>query len=209
MGKSKNRIMVYSDLSLDDCCAIEYLSKKYEGIVLIITTEVFSLTADFVSDRLQTLESVQKWLGSLFTNVTIWEGYKYADCDCMVEFVKDEVEMASIEKVYSFSSLTLIASHYSLEGNKISDKPTVMVAGDTDSFSENEEDWNAADDIEAYKSMFSLAKNLEHFSRERCGDLYKMRGVPYDTTFQQELEMISSELDFGECNDSLQAVYEE
>ena len=134
--------VVYSDLLLDDLCALEALSRKYKKLCLVTVNEEYLPEAEYGSSKARTLIAVEAILNRWFEKVII---------------VTDTLSGSDISVDRAHCYLLANASKIvkDLKGNNILfGKITAMIGSDHESRRDDEE-WNAAQDIDAYVELCS------------------------------------------------------
>lgn len=190
-------ILVYSDILLDDLCAIEYLSKIYKNIVIIVVNASDLPTSDYASDRVRSVRAVSMLLHKWFNSAIVHSGtsgYSFS-----------QALLKSITRVYSLAPMTNIVNdltrHPVLRGI-----PITLMAGAEHGENGAKNEWNAVADLKAYKEFFRLAKRYDQFTWFDCVDLYNRRGIPFVSVFQAEYDAKMHKLNESTANFDLQTV---
>lgn len=161
MTLDANTCVVYSDLLLDDLCALEELGHRYDNLYLIAVNLIDLHKSPYSSDRVHTMYEAYTYVKKWFKDVVVTSK--------TVEYNGDNADAADC---YLLCKATKIVSD--LESGVKFAKITAMIGSDTRGRF-NDEEWNASQDIVSYQK---LLKNYEvnQLTHNDCIKLYELRG---------------------------------
>ncbi len=180
---------IYTDGLLDDLCAIEYLSGKYDSVVILPQNPEGLEGNDYgsktVTDKNALIGAASKW----FKNVSEYS----ASTDI------------SAADLYLLGPLTefaeLLKDKPSLRSNR-----TLLMAGAFDGPDGAGEEWNAAADEEAYRYVIENMTALTQMTAPECEAEFSANGYPYQAEFLDEYKTQMESLNENVCCYDLQAV---
>lgn len=147
--------VVYTDLLLDDLCAIQLLSYRYRKVCIIAVNHNDLPTSDYAYDGCNIFTVISK-LKEWFDDVVV----RIDALSC------SNVTVANNEAdCYSLANATAIVKD--LEAGFKYKSITAMIGS-------SEEEWNASQDVEAYHKL--LTYGIKQVSFEDCEKLYAEKG---------------------------------
>lgn len=180
---------IYTDGLLDDLCAIEYLSGRYDNAIILLQDPEGLAESDYASetvkDKKDLLDTASRW----FSEVT------------------DYSDNADISKadIYLLAPLTEFA--ILLEENpSLKSSHALMMAGETDGPDGAGEEWNAAADPDSYRYVIENMADLTQITAPECEDLFLQNGYPVNTEFLDEYISHMESINENVCCYDLQAV---
>ena len=180
---------VYADGLLDDLCALEYLSKRYDHAVILLQNPEGLKDSPYgspsVTDGGVFLEAVHKWFPDA---VSYADGTDVAKADFYL--LAPLTEYAALLKKHP----------------EFGEKNTLMMAGDEKGPDGAGEDWNAIMDIEAYRYVSENVSDLFQVTRPDCEGAYEKNGYPFEAEYLDEYISRMSAIDENVCCYDLQAV---
>lgn len=196
---AKNAVLVYSDVLLDDLCALEYLSTKYKELILVAVNVSDLADSDYASDRVKNIANITAVVNKWFDKATV--------IDASSKYVISAVLIHSdVEEVFSLAPMSAIVEDMK-KCPMLRSKKITLMAGSKEGAEGFKNEWNAMADPDAYKEFFELASNYEQFTYEDCKILFVRRGIPFESEFQTEYYTKMVNLNEDICNFDLQAVY--
>lgn len=185
--------VVYSDLLLDDLCAIEELARRYDNIYLIAVNIDDLQSSQYAANDIRSIESAErlfsKWfekvhvmLYPISVNGNIVDG---ADCYCLSNASKLVTDLDSGIKFGKIVGM-IGSDHYS----RVTDK-----------------EYNASQDIESYCKLCSYG--FKQVTRSECEELF-VRNNYYSGDYEYLPEYIKKMKSLNEsvCCFDLQAVHQ-
>lgn len=168
-----SKCIVYTDLLLDDLCAIQWLAKMYDNVcILPCCLNSWSNSKYGTDDSFNDMcEKIKSWgdveiVGPANNCIKEFEDsdlYLLAPLTEFVELVEDEEEL---EFLLNF--------------------PTVMMAGEELGEDGVGNEYNAVKDEYAYKFIIKNIKTLCQVTDKMCKKLFKDRGYPFESEYLEE-----------------------
>jgi len=180
---------IYTDGLLDDLCAIEYLAERYDNAVIMLQDPEGLKNNPYGSPEV-TEES------TFFDTVSPW-----------FESVAPYTDSANISQTdfYLLAPLTEYAEL--LKANpSFQSKRALIMAGDADGPDGAGEDWNAIQDIDAYRYVTGNMTDLVQMTRPDCEAEFEANAYPFEAMFLDEYISRMSAMDENVCCYDLQAV---
>lgn len=160
-----------TDGLIDDLCAIEYLSTKYDHAVICLHNSIGFLDNPYASEEV-TDEA------SFFDLVSRW--FKKA------EAYSDPADIAEAD-LYLLAPLTefaaILKENPSLKSNR-----ALLMAGDSDGPDGAGEEWNAIVDPEAYRYVTESMTNMTQMTRPECEADFEKNGYPFQAQLLEEYQ---------------------
>ena len=180
---------IYTDGLLDDLCAIEYLSDKYDNAIIMLHDPDGlagnPYAAGEVTDEKSFYEAVSGW----YAGVTPYS---------------DGMDISGAD-FYLLGPLTdfaeLLKNDRSLESHR-----ALLMAGDSDGPDGAGKDWNAVMDIDAYMYVTGNMTDLVQMTRPDCENEYEANGYPFEAQFLDEYTAKMKSMNENLCCYDLQAV---
>lgn len=180
---------IYTDGLLDDLCAIEYLSGKYEGAVVLLQNPEGLVGNDYaakaVTDKKALIDTVSKWFSSVSeysdsTDISKADFYILAPLTEFAELLKDNP--------------SLVSNH------------TLLMAGASDGPDGAGDEWNAAADEESYRYVTEKMTDLTQMTAPECEAAFAENGYPFEAQFLNEYITQMESINDNVCCYDLQAV---
>lgn len=172
--KFKNpEVVIYTDMLLDDLCAIELLSYKYKSAVILVANSDDLPSSNYAADNYNIVKANN--------DVKTW----FKD---NVVFVKDSLELRDVceftpeHRVTVFCLCNAKAIVRDLEYIEPNLKNLAAMIGSSHEFNPNDPEWNANQDLEAYKVLqefINSNSNCLQVTAGECEDSYN----PEDGTY--------------------------
>jgi len=180
---------IYTDGLLDDLCAIEYLAESYDKAVIMLQDPEGlgdnPYASPEVTDKDTFFETVSQWFDS---------ATPYTDS-----------EDISQTDFYLLAPLTEYAEL--LKSNpSFKSKRALIMAGDADGPDGAGEDWNAIQDLAAYRYVTENMTDLVQMTRPECEAEFETNAYPFEAQFLSEYISRMSSMDENVCCYDLQAV---
>ena len=180
---------IYTDGLLDDLCAIEYLAESYDNAVIMLQDpeglKDNPYASPEVADKDTFFETVSPW----FTSATPYT---------------DPADISQMD-FYLLAPLTeyaeLLKSNPSFKSKK-----ALLMAGDSDGPDGAGEDWNAIQDIDAYRYVTENMTELVQMTHPECEAEYEANSYPFKAMFLGEYISRMSSMNENVCCYDLQAV---
>ena len=180
---------IYTDGLLDDLCAIEYLSGKYEYAIIMLENPEGLKDNPYASDKVQDEDDLLEVASAWFKNVTPYSG----DTDLSV------ADFYLLGPITEFSDL--LKSNPSLQSRR-----ALLMAGDAKGPEGAGEEWNAVVDVDAYRYVTENMTNLTQVTRPECEATYETKGYPFEAEFLDEYIASMTTINENICCYDLQAV---
>lgn len=180
---------IYTDGLLDDLCAIEYIAERYDNAVIMLQDPEGLKDNPYASPEVTDKDSFFDTVSPWFNSITPY------------------TEAADITKTdfYLLAPLTEYAGL--LKSNpSFKSKRALMMAGDSDGPDGAGEDWNAIQDIDAYRYVTENMTDLVQMTRPDCEGEFEANGYPFEAVFLDEYISQMSSIDENVCCYDLQAV---
>ena len=167
----KKNCFIYTDLFLDDLCAVEYLSLHYENAVYFVTLENEIKGSAYASCIVQSAADFEKTAKGFFSG-TVTDF-------CSTGTVAPDADVFLLAPLTDF--VKIIKQCPSVIGNK-----ALMMGGIRPGPDGAENEWNASADVSAYRYTLEHMKNLRQVTRNECLRLYAENGYPFNCSFLPE-----------------------
>lgn len=193
MKIDKEYCVVYSDLLLDDLCALEALSRKYSKIYLVAVNPGDLITSLYASSRVRNLIEAEAVLKKWFKEVVL-----------RINCISKDGHLVTYPDCYSLANATKIAEDIKSPRIQFS-KIIGMIGSDTEARKDDEE-WNASQDPDAYVDLCH-AVGFNQVTADYCRYLYKEYGYyTGDYGFLEEYIRKMNAINDEVCCFDLQAV---
>ena len=156
MVLNKDWVVVYSDLLLDDLCALEELGRRYKNIYLIAVMFNDLPSSPYASKRVRCLADIEEYLNKWFgkaviaTSPLVKNGHTVNGADCFL-----------------LCNATHIA--VDLEAGIVFNNIVGMIGNDS-TFRDDDDEWNASQDIKSYQILRSYI--MTQVTKGKCEELY-------------------------------------
>ena len=180
---------IYTDGLLDDLCAIEYLSGKYDHAIIMPENPEGMKESPYASDKVQDEDALLGVASAWFKNVVPYSD----DTDI------SEADLYLLGPLTEFADL--LKGNPSLQSNK-----ALLMAGDAKGPDGAGEEWNAVADVDAYRYVTENMTNLTQVTRPECEATYETKGYPFEAEFLDEYIASINAIDENICCYDLQAV---
>lgn len=188
MGQA-DTCFIYTDGLLDDLCAIEYLSERYDNAIVMLQDPEglpdSQYASDSVTDESLLLDAASRW----FKRVT-----PYSDSTDI-----------SVADLYLLAPLTEFAAILKADP-LLQEKRALIMAGDSDGPEGAGEEWNAIMDLDAYRYVTENMTELIQMTRPECEAEFEENGYPIDAEFLDEYVTQMNSMNENVCCYDLQAV---
>lgn len=180
---------IYTDGLLDDLCAIEYLAERYDNAVIMLQDPEGLKDNPYASPEVTDEDALFETVSPWFAEVTPYT---------------DSADISQTD-FYLLAPLTeyaeLLKSDPSLKS-----KRALIMAGDSDGPDGAGEDWNAIQDIDAYRYVTKNMTDLVQMTRPECEAEFAENDYPFEAMFLDEYISRMSSMDENVCCYDLQAV---
>ena len=183
-----SKCLVYSDLLLDDLCALEFLATKFDSITVVAINAQELTESDYASTMVATLNEAEIHLQFWFNSVRVIDGNEDYN-------LEEEYDL-----VLSLAQATRVVDDLE-RYDWLKDLPFGAMIGP-------DEEWNAARDLEAYHKLVEMGTHAVIVQAGWCEQQYEEAGYPIETTFQHEYISKMNSLGDSVCCYDLQAVSE-
>lgn len=185
----KTTCFIYTDGLLDDLCAIEYLSDRYESAVILLQDPGGLAGNEYASDTVSNKKAFMDTVSGWFSVVT-----EYSDSE----------DLSNMD-VYLLAPLTEFASLFE-ENSSLKSNHVLMMAGDSDGPNGAGLEWNATADEEAYRYVTENMTDLTQITAPECEAAYLQTGYPFSAAFLDEYVHQMESMNKNVCCYDLQAV---
>lgn len=165
----KTTCFIYTDGLLDDLCAAEYLSEKYDSAVILLQDPEGLSGNEYGSDQVKTKKELLETVSGWFSGVTEYS----ASTDL------------SETDIYLLAPLTEFAALLK-EDPSLKSAHALMMAGDSEGPEGGGNEWNAASDPEAYRYVTENMTDLTQITAPRCEAVFLKNGYPFHAEFLDE-----------------------
>ena len=180
---------IYTDGLLDDLCAIEYLAQRYDNAVIMLQDPEGLKDNTYASPEVTGVSTFVETVSPWFKSIALYT---------------DSVDISQTD-FYLLAPLTEYAEL--LKANpSFKSKRALIMAGDSDGPDGAGEDWNAIQDIDAYRYVTENMTELVQMTRPDCEAEYEANGYPFEAMFLDEYTNRMSAMDENVCCYDLQAV---
>ena len=167
----KERCFIYTDLFLDDLCAVQFLGTVYENATVFVTLGDKIAGSDYASDRVQSEKDFFEVCSRFFTGET--------KPFCEGERVPRNADIILLAPLTDFEKL--------LQNQpEIAEQNALMMGGIFAGADGALNEWNASADENAYRYTVKTLKNLRQVTRNECLALFAENGYPFDAEFLPE-----------------------
>lgn len=185
----KTTCFIYTDGLLDDLCAIEYLSDKYESAVILLQDPGGLAGNEYASDIVSNKKAFMDTVSGWFSVVT-----EYSDSE----------DLSNMD-IYLLAPLTEFASLLE-ENSSLKSNHALMMAGDSDGPNGAGLEWNATADEEAYRYVTENMTDLTQIAAPECEAAYLQTGYSFSAAFLDEYVHQMESMNENVCCYDLQAV---
>lgn len=180
---------IYTDGLLDDLCAIEYLSTKYDNAVILLQNAEGLVGNDYASQIVQDKSAFFQTVSAWFSKVTDYS---------------DSTDIAKMD-FYILAPLTEFAEILKDNPSLLSNH-TLLMAGVSDGPDGAGEEWNAAADKESYRYVTEHMTDLTQVTAPECEAAFTTNGYPFEAQFLDEYTTQMKSINDNACCYDLQAV---
>lgn len=188
MGQA-DTCFIYTDGLLDDLCAMEYLSERYENAIIMLQDPEGLPDSPYASDKVTDESLLLGAASGWFKRVTPYS---------------DSADIAEAD-LYLLAPLTEFAELLKADP-LLEEKNALIMAGDSDGPEGAGEEWNASVDLDAYRYVTENMTELIQMTRPACEAAFEENGYPMDAEFLDEYITRMKAMNENVCCYDLQAV---
>lgn len=171
-GVSGSKCVIYTDLLLDDLCAIEWLAKKYDKVCILPCCLNSWTGSEYGTD--ENFDSVCEKIRSWGDVVIIRDDY-----EPLKEF--EESDLYLLAPLVEFVNLV-----ENEEFKFLLNLPAVMMAGEEIGEDGAGSEYNAMQDEDAYKFVIKNIKTLCQTTDKMCKKMFKEKEYPFEAEYLEE-----------------------
>lgn len=184
----KASCFIYTDGLLDDLCAAEYLSGRYDSAVILLQDPEGLSQNEYGSDKVRSKKDLLDTVSGWFPEVT-----EYSDSMDL-----SETDMYLLAPLTEFAALLK-------EAPSLKSGHALMMAGDQEGPEGGGNEWNAASDPEAYRFVTENMTDLTQVTAPECEAAFLKSGYPFHAEFLDEYINHMEAMDENLCCYDLQA----